>query len=113
MEQRVEWDRICELAEIQDYSDDPVCRFADFPVDCASPRPQALRLIQRPGRPGGPRYDRLESLRYLVARTFLSAVSPTFLSAALRHVPKRFGSPGGPAGLEARGTAGRNACATS
>jgi len=47
-----------------------------------------------------------------VAQTFLSAVSPTFLSAAPCHVPKRPVTPAGPAGLEACDTAGLETCAT-
>ena len=47
-----------------------VCRFADFPVGCTVPRPKALRLTQRPGRPGGPRYGRQECLRYLIAPVY-------------------------------------------
>jgi len=40
-------------------------------------------------------------------------VTQTFLSATLAPVPKRSGVPVGPAGLEARETAGWKACATS
>ena len=39
--------------------------------------------------------------------------SQTFQAAAPCHVPKHSGSPHGPAGLEARDTAGLETCATS
>ena len=51
--------------------------------------------------------------RERASREKAAGVSPTFLSAAPCHVPKPSGSPYGPAGLEARDTAGSKACATS
>jgi hypothetical protein len=46
-----------------------VCRFADFPVGCAVPRPFTIRIAQRPGRPGGLRNSRFGNLRKAVLRT--------------------------------------------